>query len=350
MNAPAPRVGIPLRPDHRAVEREWRRSFNHYATAEVLGELRKTAPDAILRETWSGDRTAELILRSPVEVMKQDPLPGESIVKLMQLAPESPVAKFSALVTKVNTRGTSQFSMVSPANVTAAKFIREGMQIPVVQLSFEGFPVGPVKKLALISALSGELETATNGIANAVIGRTLEIAIGDGAAEIMFSADAQTDEAPAGLLFGVAPVTGSADAAKDLKALRSAIASGGIDTSSLVYIMASDQAGSMETMPWPNFRSPVIEAKTLDAGTVIAIAADAVLMAGEGIPRIDTRKQTTLQMANPASPISAPGSPNVINAPVVSTSQADQIALRCVARLTWAAAPGSVAWIQGATW
>jgi hypothetical protein len=84
---------------------------------------------------------------------------------------------------------------------------------------------------------------------------------------------------------------------------------------------------------------------------VIAVAANALVFAGDGVdPVIDTSKQALLHFSDPASQIATPGTPNEIAAPTASTFQADLLALRCISRITWAAAPDSVAVVNGATW
>jgi hypothetical protein len=334
-----------------AVERaaDHRRSFTRYATATVLAELQKTSADAILRENWGDDHRAGMILRAPSEPLKQSAFPGDSVVKLMDLAPASAIAEFSTLVTKIDLTGVTSFSLPMAASLAAAKFIAEGAPIPVVKGSFSGTPVGPIRKLALISALSNELETATAGLASIAIGRTLENAIGVGGAQVMFSANAEVvDVAPAGLMHGVAPIAGSADPAKDIKALIGAIAAAGISTKSVVILAASAQALSFSFLNWPKFSYRVIEVPTLAANTVVAVATDAVVMAGEGVPRIETRKQTSLHMSDTPAQIVPAGGP--MSAPVESQFQTDTFALRCIARLTWAVAPGAIAWTSTATW
>jgi hypothetical protein len=87
----------------------------------------------------------------------------------------------------------------------------------------------------------------------------------------------------------------------------------------------------------------IIEASTLAAGTIIAIATSGLVVAGEGVPVIDTSKQAVLHMADPASGVMA-------NAPTSSMMLTDTIALRCIARICWAAAPGSISVVNGCTW
>ena len=81
-------------------------------------------------------------------------------------------------------------------------------------------------------------------------------------------------------MYGVAALPGSDDPEKDIKALITAIASTQISTRSVVILAASAQTLSLSMQLWPRFNYRVIEVHTLAAGTVIAVATDAVIMAG----------------------------------------------------------------------
>jgi hypothetical protein len=338
---------IPLRPDHRAVEREWRKSFTRSATIVALSKLRKTSVEEI-------ERGFERETRAAVTVMKRSDLPGDSITRLLLLAPRSTAAQLFPLATTVDLVGVSSFSFQLPTNFAAASFIAEGAAIPVRQGAFVGLPVGPTRKLALLSALSGELENASGGLAEASIGRALEDAVGRGMDAVLLSDDAGSDVAPPGLLFGVASIPGSADMAKDLAALVGEIAKSGIDASSVVFIASAARALLIKLSAGVHFDYAVIASNALPDDSIVAIATAGLIVAGDGAdPMIDISKQALVNFADPASQISTPGTspdPNVIAVPTVSTFQADLIALRCISRICWSIAPGCVAWIEGASW
>ena len=217
-------------------------------------------------------------------------------------------------------------------------------------------PVGPVRKLALLAALSSELENASGGIAEAVINNTLSVAVGRGLDAVLFSANAATESGPAGLLFGVVPIIPTAGGgvsamASDLRNLVSAIAAAGIDTSSVVLVCGASEALALTIAAGPHFSVRVIPSNVIAPGTVIAIATSALVIAGDGgNPQIDTSKQAVLHYADPASQIGTAGAPSLVAEPVISSFQTDTIALRCTAMITWAAAPGSVAVANGTTW
>jgi hypothetical protein len=349
MNEAVRKPFLPPTPNDAAVE--WRRSFIRAATASALAQIQKR-PDAgdVLRTNWPDDTRAGIILqRGAVEPTKLSALSGNSVTRLMLLAPQSAAVKLFELAIKIDLSGVSQFSFPLASSFAEATFIEEAMPIPVGDGSFAGMPLGPVRKVALICALSNELERASGDVASIIISHCLEIAIGNGLAKVLFSADPASVIAPAGLLNGATTIAGSADMAQDLGALVGSIAAAGIDTESVVFVAAAEQAMAIKLGAGPLFNYRVISTN-LAPGTIIAIATVGLAVAGNGVPVIDVAKHGTLHMSAPASPISAPGVPATIAAPVRSLLQTDAFALRCVARITWAAAPGSISVINGATW
>ncbi|MGX1320504.1 hypothetical protein AB7M17_003957 [Bradyrhizobium sp. USDA 377] len=341
-------------PSRTDLAREWHRSFIRAATARVLSRVQKTSVEAVLRDAgWQHDNLTGLILRAAVEPLKQADLPGDSVAALLLLAPDSEFAEILNLADRINLRGLSQFSLVSPTSFSEAVFVEEGFPIPAAQGVFEGQLIGPVKKLALLAPLTNELENLSAPDASVVISRLLKQAVGKGGAKVLLSADPPTAASPGGILYGIPPLAAGASASDDIKALLAEIAANGISTRSVVLIVASDLFGVFETLPWPNFKRTVIEAPTLAPGTAIALATDGFVVSGDGIPEVDSSRQATLHLADPAEQIGTPGTspdPAVIAAPSVSMFQTDSFALRCISRVTWSAAPGSVAWIEGATW
>ncbi|WP_354130428.1 hypothetical protein [Bradyrhizobium sp. RT4a] len=329
---------IPLRPDRSAVAREWRESFVSSATVAALSRIRKTSADEIERE-----------MRGAVSPTKVGDYPGNTVAKLMLLAPQSAAAKLFELAVQIDLAGISSFSFPLPSTFTEAKFVEEGFPIPVGQGVFAGMPLGPVRKVALIAALTNELETASASVASTIIEHVLKIAVGNGLAKVLFSDDAASDLAPAGLLNGVVPIAGSASMSADLGALVGAISAAGIDAENTVLIAAAEQAMAIKLAAGPHFNHRVISAP-LDPGTVIAVAVEGLAVAGEGTPEVTATRHSLLHVADPSEVIGAPGAPATIAAPVVSMFQTDSFALKCVARVTWSAAPGAVAWIESATW
>jgi hypothetical protein len=328
----------PFMPPSRAdFAAQWRKSFVDDATVTVLSRIRKTSADEVRRE-----------IRSPTTPIKVGDYPGGTVAKLMLLAPTSAAAKLFELATKIDLAGIASFSFPLASSFTAAQFVEEGQPISIGMGAFTGMPLGPIKKVALIGALSNELETASASIASTIIEYLLKVAVGNGLASVLFSSDAETAAAPAGLLNNVTPIAAGASASDDLSALIAAISAAGIDTTSVVFVAASKQAFALETQPWPNFHRKVIEAHTLAPGTIIAIATDGLAVAGEGVPVVDTERHATLHMFDPAAQLVSPS--GTVASPAASMFQTDSFALKCTARVCWSAAPGAVAVVTGATW
>ena len=63
---------------------------------------------------------------------------------------------------------------------------------------------------------------------------------------------------------------------------------GGLDTESVAFIAAAQQTMAIKLNTDPHFNHRIIEAK-IDPGTAVAVCTDALAVAGEGIPVVDTR-------------------------------------------------------------
>ncbi len=150
------------------------------------------------------------MVRGAVEPTKATDYPGSSVARLLLLAPTSLAARLFPLATTVDLRGLSSFSAFPLAsNFAAAQWVLEGQPISVRQDNFSGMPLGPIKKIGLIGALSSELESATGGIAATALGFVLDNAITRGLDAKLVSADPETPEAPAGIRHNVVPIAGA---------------------------------------------------------------------------------------------------------------------------------------------
>ena len=106
------------------------------------------------------------------------------------------------------------------------------MPIPAAKGAFEGLPIGPIKKVALIAPLTNELENLSAPVASVVISHLLRVSVSDGGAKVLLSANPATAAAPASLLYNVAPLAAGGSISEDLSALIEAISAAGIDTRS----------------------------------------------------------------------------------------------------------------------
>ena len=266
----------------------------------------------------------------------------------MILAQDTALAEILDQAIKVEPKGVAQLRLTSPSNVSQAVFIEEGFPIPAASGLLSDMLVDMVRKLAMIAPITNDLENYSAPTASVVISQLLKISVGNGGAKVLLSADPATAAAPAGILNGIPPLAAGASPSEDIKALLAAISAANISTRSVFFVVAPDLAASLETQAWPLFKRKVIEANVLDPGTIIAIAADGFAVAGEGVPVVDVGKSACCTCMDPAAPLV--GADGTVAAPAVSMFAVDAFGLRCVCRLTWAVAPGCVAWIANAQW
>ena len=207
--------------------------------------------------------------------------------------------------------------------------------------------------MALLGALSAELEAASGDIASTAIGYTIEVMVGRGLDGKLVSADPETPEAPAGLLHNIVPLPGGSDLTKDLSALVASISAAGLDASasSTIFVTSASAALTIKLTAGPLFDYRVIASNAVPDGTIIGICAPALVFVGDGAnPVIDTSRQATLHFSDTPSQIATVGSPPVVSAPTQNLFQNDLIALRCIARVSWSCAPGAISVVENATW
>lgn len=237
----------------------------------------------------------------------------------------------------------------------AGGWVQQGSPIPVRKLTTASVVVSP-RKLGTISVLSVELSKASASAVEQTVRTVLSEAAALALDTSFFSTTAGSAIRPAGILNGVTPLTataGGGDIAMttDITALATAV-SGVAGAGPIVFITSPAQAIVMRLRTGPNFNYEVLPSSALSAGTVIAIAPNALVSAFDSPPRFDTGDQATLHMEDTApAQIGTAGTPNVVAAPVLSLWQQGLVALRMIMDATWATrAPGAVAYTTGATW
>jgi hypothetical protein len=139
---------------------------------------------------------------------------------------------------------------------------------------------------------------------------------------------------------------------KDLGALAAAVAPvGGLQ---IVFVANPAEAVKIVLRAGPDFNAkfPVLASNGVAAGTVIAVAVNALAVAADPAPRFERSKDATLHMEDTTPlPIGTPGSPNVIAAPVRSLWQSDSVGVRLIMEVSWGLrAAGAVAFVSSVTW
>ncbi len=235
------------------------------------------------------------------------------------------------------------------AQPIAGAFVKEGDPGRVRSHSLLGPSVTP-KKMLILSAITRELAKRMG--AEELVRRILRRDAGLSFDAALFSDDAETDAAPAGLLYGVTPLTsygGTDDEAmrQDLKTLANAVA--GIASGKIVFVASPDIAVSIalasRAVPYP-----VYSTSALAAGTVAAIAPDALTFAVEPSPDITVSSEAAMHMED-ETPLPIVAANGTTAAPVRSMFQTDCVAIRLIADMTWTKLhDDAVAVVTGAGW
>ena len=361
MSSTAAAQGLPLRVDPFARDREQRRSLIRAISSIVLSSGDRRAEE-IVEASWPKDNLASMVVRSITKgavvpaTMGTSGLPAAvSVEVLPSLAPMSAAVRLFARCMKVNLDHVNQVSVPRGLAPTTPIFIAEGQPAPVFKLAFPDTLIGPVRKILVLAAVTGELENAGPTVASDVIARVLSEATTRSLDAVVF--DSNPDDGisrPAGLLHGLAPITastntGSAAIAEDLGSLAGAIASNNVDADDMVIVANPKQATQIRFLAGPSFDNAVFSSSQIPDKRVIGIAASAVASAYSGVPTIEKSKNPALHFedATPANIVSEAGT---AAAPVMSAFQTDMIAIKVRANAAWSVVAPGVAYVDAVKW
>ena len=235
-------------------------------------------------------------------------------------------------------------------------FVPELGPIPVINESFAAVMLGPVKKLAVIAGLSGEIESAAPESASAIVGRVLNDAVSKSLDTAVFSNAAADSSRPAGLLAGITPVAataaGASDAAlaaSDLANLVAAMAAAGVDGTDAVFVMSPGAVIKLRALlaPGLNFSNSLLGSLGVPAKTVIAVNPSGLASGYSGQTETEVSRSGTIHLDTNAQPIVDGGA---MSAPVLSAWQSDLLFVKLRAKLSWIAVPGAVQVVQNVNW
>jgi hypothetical protein len=344
-------MGIPLRPDYGARDREMKRSYVRSVTSLVISAAgNKThSPEQIRQRVWPGDEPALLLTRAAVSPTTTADYIKIDVIKLLAgLAPRSAASKLFEISQPVDLSGINSILFPLPGALPTASFVAEGMPIPILQGTISNaMRVGPVHKLALISPLTVEVEQASAGTASVIITRLLEVGISRGLDAALFSANAATAISPAGLLNGVAAIPAGASMSADLGNLVAAVANAGFDGEEVVFVASDPQALALRLVAGPQFNYRIIGTRALPPKSVVAIDSAALAFAYSGTPTSETARETTIHFADAPLPLVEGG---VVASPSKNLWQCGCLAIRTKAMVAWAAGAGSIQWVTGVAW
>jgi len=348
MNRPVP---VPLRPDFYAVQDRTISALVRSAIATAHGTYNKAirVPD-YARKTWGTEAAREvgLMLRAatvPATTTQSDwagLFAQVTVTFLSSLVPASAGADLLGRGLQLRFEGAGAISLPTMSAGQAA-FVGQSAPIPIVAYqTTAGIKLEP-HKLALGCTLTYEM-LSTPSAEDAVRAALTESAA-QGLDAVLFSASAATADQPAGLLNGITATTKSTQTipseamVADLATLCGAIAR--VAGSNIAIVAAPEQAVSI-ALRLPQLPYVVLASKALAAGSVIAVATNALVSAFENVPRIESSREVA-QAADTAPVADAPAT--------MSVFQTDNIALKLILPASWGLrAPGAIAFTTGVAW
>ena len=222
-----------------------------------------------------------------------------------------------------------------------APWVGEGEPTRVLSYGFSSADLGPTRKAATITVVSGELvrrsgaEPIFRRMLREDAGRTLDAAY--------LSTDAATTAGAAGLLYGVTARTSFGDPREDMADLAKAVSSSG----EVVFITSPARAASAKVLQ-PELAPLILASPALADDRLVALDPAALLHGFGGAPEITTSIEALLHMSDDGDPIRASG---VTADPVRSLFQTDAVALRMEITMAFAKTSSrAAAYMDGVAW
>jgi hypothetical protein len=351
---------IPLRPDIHALRASERRSFNRACTAMAMSVGRNARPaDEILKSLWPDDSSAARILKAASNPTSTTSFPGvQSVTVLPMLAPAAASMRVLSLGHQLDLAGinTIRIPYIGATGRPQLVFVAEASPAPVISLNMAAGTLGPTRKILVQAAVTAETQQASADTATTIVGQALSVAAEEAIDAALFGSAAATEEAPAGLLNGVAPIASAATqgvqgVADDLALLTESIANAGINPDGMVIVTTAPLAVKLKVLASPKFTNEVLSSASIPDGAVIALVPQALAVGYSDPISVQSSREVLIHMEDTSPlPIASPGTPPTVAAPSMSAFQQDLLVLKVRARCAWTIQPGAIAHVTGANW
>jgi hypothetical protein len=276
---------------------------------------------------------------------------------LLLVAPQSAAARLLALGLQLDfANGILEYLIPYVGTRPQPIFAGEGAPIAVSQAVTGRAVVGPMRKIASIFGLSNELEQATPEAASVVIGRLVSEALALSLDFHVFDSNPADVTRPAGLLWGVTPLTASPllgtaidTASVDVCSLAGAIAGSMIDTSDMVLVCHPVQATKLRlTRGYEDIGVTVLSTPMIAKATVIACIPAAIASGVEAV-EIEVSEHPTLVFDDSA--LELVNSAGIPGAPAESMFQTNSLAVKLRLRLAFGSVqPGCIQYMVNVNW
>jgi hypothetical protein len=330
-------------------------SFVRLITAKAVARLNRETPQMVAARMWPSDRIVTEILERATAAPAMTSVAGWAAElaqrrihdALQALGPASAGAEIFRHVMVLSFDGAGSISAPGfVAEFGNAGFVAEGNPIPVRQLASTAVLL-QTHKLAALSVLSREMVTGSN--AEVLIGDTLARAAGRMLDEVLFDANPETADRPAGLRNGIAAKTPSATAdtsmafIEDVATLINALAPVA-GNGPYIIVTSPGRAVSMSLRFVNEADQITVIGSSAVVNDVLAIAPQTLVAALDPEPQVEAATAATLHMDTAPGPVGTAS-------PHKSMFQTESVALKMRWPVTWALRDArGFAWLTPTAW
>jgi hypothetical protein len=333
------------------------RNVTAHAIATHRGDF--TTADAVAAETWPQFGEVQTLTRaasSPTTMASAGDLVQNAVGDfLANIGPASAGAQLlsSGMQLKFDNYGGITAPAWLPSSSDAG-FLSEGQPIPVRQMVFGGVTLTP-SRLKTIQVYNSEVfEHATPNV-ETIISTSVAESVGLKIDSVMFGTAAANGTQPMGLRYQVsetaheATATGTEAMNIDVTNLASTIAPVA-GNGPIILVAAPKQAISLRLRKNPDFPFEILSSAALSAGTVMAVAANAVVSVVDPAPKIETSTETVLNFDD-SNPQNVSTNGTLAQGSTRSVWQTSAVAVKLTLGVAWGLrCDNAVAWTSGVVW
>jgi hypothetical protein len=348
---------------HREQVRSFCRAIHAFGHSRFIDKT-QTALD-FARKAYPRDEAVPMLLRAAVNPHATSGDTASALVAqeqalLLALSPVSAIGGLTAATQGMPLSWDAGTGVIQVPNVNMQNlsgFVAEAAPMPVIQGSSSTVSLRP-HKYGCIPVLTNELFRYSR--APELIQNALLEGVGASLDAIMFSANAATTSAPAGLLLGIAPLTPASAVGndmvpafyEDLSLLAASVASVA-GNGTLAYVCSPRQAAfaKLRLIAANNASDVAIFASSaLPDRTVVCIATAAFCIAAGNVG-FDLSTQSVLHFDTQPLQIGTPGTPPTVAATSMSLFQSDLVGIKFTMFVDWKLrAASGLAWMTAVNW
>jgi hypothetical protein len=328
------------------------KSLVRACAAYGIAAFDRTPPAKIVNREWSHDGTAEWLVRAatvPADTSNTPAIVRTVIPEFIStLAAQSVAARLFKEGLQLSFDGAGNIAVPTLlGDSTYASFVKEGDPIPVAQGKTEPLVTLTPRKLAVIVVMTVEMIRSSNIETLMLDALTRSVALALDTA--LFDANPDNGARPAGIRYGVTALTASS-APDPIAALMSDIetlhtATEAVTATHPVIVMSPTRA-LMANLRSTIGLSPLIvlgSGGLLNSKIMIAVTANNIASALEGVPDIATTVHAAVQMTTTPGP----GATEAVR----SMWQTDCVAILLRLPVTWAVRSATgISWLTAINW